>query len=127
MLRLSQQEYERIDALLKSSELVTSAPIFIHFAHFCRADVTKSALKYFHKSALTHVADRNAVLIFISRANNKFSIIGDEAAHRVLSDDFWRECQALLSNYFKQSSYVLGLSKVVEKIASALAADFPAK
>ena len=124
MLTLSRADYDQIEGSLQQAKSITRAPIFVHVAHFSKKDVMKSALRYFHHTALTHVPEKNAVLIFIAKRSARFCILGDQAAHDELGDEFWQAQQEAMLECFSKGDFVAGIEQCIHRIATALAESF---
>ena len=127
MLKFTKTDHDRITTTLHEMQAITSAPIHIHFCHHCSKSVMRSAIKFFKHSGLNRTAERNAVLIFIARASERFAILGDAGTHTKLPESFWDDCQEQLTEKFKQALFVEGIEESIKKIAHALSEYFPAE
>lgn len=114
-----------IDEALAKSELVTVAPIHVHFRGLCKSDPMREATKFFLLNRMDKTPMRNGVLIFIAEESRRLAIIADEGAHQKVPEDFWEDCQRVLVNFFKKGEMIAGIEHVVDLIARRLQHDFP--
>jgi uncharacterized membrane protein len=71
--------------------------------------------------------ERNGVLVYLATASRRFAVVGDEALHRHVGDDFWRGTAEAMRSHFVDDRFGDGLAGAVATIGSQLGRHFPRK
>ena len=122
-----QKDVEK-DELVKSIrkfEANTSAEIRIHIDDRCDEDVMDRAVKVFHHLNMDKTVFRNGVLIYIAVVDKQFAIIGDEAIHKKVDADFWKDISYKMHLDFMNNTPIFAIQNAIETIGKTLAIQFP--
>jgi len=125
ILFFSKREKEAIVEAIRRAELRTSGEIRVHLERHVSEDLTLHAQKVFEKIGMTRTADRNGVLIFLSVADHRFVVLGDEGIHSKVSPSFWQEIASILATHFGQNRFAEGIIRAADTVGQLLAAHFP--
>jgi len=87
--------------------------------------VRRRALAVFQAAAAGKTADRTGTLIYLSLAERRAEIIGDEAITKVTSPDTWGEAMAAMIEYLREGRAGDGICAAVERVGAVLAEHFP--
>ena len=87
---LTVHEIRQITQAIREAELQTSGEIRVYVAKKCKSEPYERAVALFHKHKMQKTKHRNGVLIFVSPADRKAAIVGDEGIHGVAEEDFWK-------------------------------------
>ena len=83
-----------------------------------------SASQVFDKLKMQSTKERNGVLIYIAINSRKCAIIGDIAINRVVGQEFWDECYAVLREFFSKEDYSKGIANVIEMCGEVFSQHF---
>ena len=119
----SQEEKDVIISAIKKAELNCSAEIRVHIDSKCK-DVMDSAAKVFEKLKMQETKERNGVLIYIAINSKKCAILGDIAINKVVNQEFWDECYAVLREFFSKEDYSKGIASVIEMCGNVFSQHF---
>jgi uncharacterized membrane protein len=124
---LNQLDHRKIVSTIQSCEAKTTGEIRVRISHrrFLLKDEMAFARREFKRMGMTKTPDRNGVLIVIFPARRKIVILGDEAIHKKLGDDFWKQVIQTATKHFKTFEYTEGILRSVEIVGKALAEHFP--
>jgi uncharacterized membrane protein len=124
---LSPAEENELVQVIAQAEAGTTGEIRVHFDRHCSGDVLARAKRVFLHLGMEKTQNRNAVLIYIALDSRKVAIVGDEAIHNLVSQDFWdRELQTIIS-HFSQNKFFEGLKKAVTDTGEKLKIYFPSE
>ena len=121
----NEAEQEAIVTAIRKVELYTSGEIRVHVDDRCDQDAFDRAVKLFQHLKMDTKPFRNAVLIYVAVKDRKFSVVGDEAMHEKVGNQYWKVITQQLHNDFQQANYGNGIIKAVETIGATLAKYFP--
>ncbi len=121
----NEAEQEAIVTAIRKVELYTSGEIRVHIDDRCDQDAFDRAVNLFQHLKMDTKPFRNGVLIYVAVKDRKFSVVGDEAMHEKVGNQYWKEITQQLHNDFQQANYGNGIIKAVESIGATLAKYFP--
>ena len=87
--------------------------------------VRRRALSVFRAAAERRTKGRTGILIYVSMAEHRAEIIGDEAITSVTSPETWGEAMADLIAHVKQGHVADGMVAAIEDIGEVLSEHFP--
>jgi putative membrane protein len=87
--------------------------------------VRRRALAIFEAAAAGRTSGRTGILIYVSLAERRAEIIGDEAITGVTTPDTWGEAMAALLVEVREGRFGDGIVAAVERIGTVLAEHFP--
>ena len=122
---LSVSEKDAVVSAIRAAEATTSGEIRIHIDDRCDEEVLDRAVKVFHHLRMDKTVFRNGVLIYIAVRDRQFAVIGDEAIHKKVDDDFWKDISHQLHNSFKNEQAFQGILNAIETIGKTLSTYFP--
>jgi uncharacterized membrane protein len=122
---LSADEEARITEAITASEKLTSGEIRVHIDKACDIDIFDRAAEVFTLLQMDQTEQRNGVLIYLSRRERKFAIIGDSGIHAVVEQGFWNETAENMSIYFKSGEFAKGIIEGIESAGKKLQKFFP--
>ncbi len=125
-MMLKKEALENISKSIRGAESNTSGEIRVYIARHCNGDPLETAYKKFHQLKMHKTEQRNGVLIYVSIADHKAAIFGDEGIDKTVGDNtFWNEALELMLNYFKNDDFEPGITKGVEKVGQLLKEFYP--
>jgi uncharacterized membrane protein len=116
---------ERIKNAIEAAERRTSGEICVSVAPLFWGSIEKAADKAFVRLGMTHTKARNGVLLFVVPSRRKFVVLGDQAIHERVGQEFWESVAAIISDKFRQGDFTGGLLNAIEKVGEELATHFP--
>ena len=122
---LSDVEKDELGKSIRKFEANTSAEIRIHIDDRCDEDVMDRAVKVFHHLNMDKTVFRNGVLIYIAVVDKQFAIIGDEAIHKKVDADFWKDISYKMHLDFMNNTPIFAIQNAIETIGKTLAIQFP--
>jgi putative membrane protein len=91
-----------------------------------RANAHRAALEQFVLRGVTHCAERNGILIYVSLAERYARIVADDGAAKVIAQAEWRTIVAALTDQMKSGDTGDALMDAATKCGELLARHFPA-
>jgi uncharacterized membrane protein len=122
---LHQLDTERILAAIREAEARSRGEVRVHVTGQDVADAEQAGAAAFARLGMGATSERNAVLLFVAPASQKFAVLGDRGIHERCGDPFWRKVAADIGEAFREGRYTDGLVRGVEDVAQALAREFP--
>lgn len=122
---LKDYEKELIVNTIRKAELETTGEIRVHLDNKCDGDAKDRAILVFQHLNMDKTRFRNGVLLYIATDARKFAIIGDEAIHQKVDNNFWNKITQKLQNDFSQNNYCKGIVESIERISEILKKQFP--
>jgi len=118
-------ERTAISQAINEAETRTSGEIRVHVAADGRGQPRAAAERSFTDLGMQGTAVRNGVLIYISVADHRFAIVGDEGIDRVVPAGFWAEVTAGMEARFARREFAPGTIAAVQRIGEKLHEYFP--
>lgn len=87
--------------------------------------VRRRALEIFHAAVAGRTSGKTAVLIYLSLAERRAEIIGDEAIHKFADEHSWGEAMGLMIEHLREGRPGEGVCAAIERIGVVLAEHFP--
>ena len=122
---LNDAEKDTVVSAIRTAEATTSGEIRVHIDDRCDEEVLDRAVKVFHHLRMDKTVFRNGVLIYIAVKDKQFAVIGDEAIHKKVDDDCWKNISHQLHTDFKNEQAHHGILKAIDTIGKTLSAYFP--
>jgi uncharacterized membrane protein len=116
---------DRLSKAIADAEKDSSGEIRLYFEKKCEQDVLERAVQIFQELEMHKTVLRNGVLIYVAYQSHHFAIIGDEAIHAVVHQQFWDEMHNIVLQHFKQNRHVEGLEQIIVRIGNQLRNYFP--
>jgi putative membrane protein len=91
-----------------------------------RANAHRAAVEQFVLRGVTHCAERNGILIYVSIAERYARIVADEGAAKIIGQDQWRAIIAALTDQMKTGATGAALIGAATACGELLARHFPA-
>lgn len=87
--------------------------------------VRRRAVAVFKAAAERRTSDRTGILIYLSLAERRAEIVGDEAITSVTTPEVWGEAMAALIVEVKHGRPAEGICAAIERVGTVLAEHFP--
>ena len=116
---------EKIKEAIQKAEHRTSGEIRVSVAPFFWGNVHKAAEKAFTRLGMTQTTERNGVLLFVVPARRKFVVLGDNAIHERVGQQFWHRIVEVVTEKFRKGDFTGGLIRGIEEIGEQLSTHFP--
>lgn len=114
-----------ISRAIRDAESRTSGEVRVHVAADSRGRPRDAAEASFTTLGMQDTAARNGVLIYISVADHRFAIIGDEGIDRAVPAGFWEDVTAEMAAHFARREFAAGTIAAVHRVGEKLNAYFP--
>jgi uncharacterized membrane protein len=114
-----------ISQAIASAEARTSGEIRVHVARDSRGHPRSAAEALFMALGMHATAARNGVLIYISVADHRFAIVGDEGIDRVVPAGFWDDVTAEMKDAFGRGQVAAGTIAAALRVGEKLHEFFP--
>ncbi len=122
---LPAQDIDQLRLAIENAERESSGEIRLYFEKKCEGEAIDRALLIFHELQMQNTVLRNGVLIYIAYQSHHFAIIGDEAIHAVVHQQFWDEMNNIALEQFKQNKHIEALEQIISRIGKELKNYFP--
>ncbi len=122
---LSDQDMLDISEAIKAFENKTSGEIVISFNTSSHNQPYKTAKRIFEKAKLYQTKERNATLIVLFLAEQKFAVYGDSGIHEKVPENFWETTVADMKALFSEGKMREGLLHGIKQLGENLAKYFP--
>ena len=124
---LTEGERKQVSAAIAEAELRTSGEVRVHLDDRTVDDVLEHAAFIFEELGMHRTRDRNGVLIYLSVADRKLAVIGDEAINQQVPENFWNDVLGLLKLHLAAGRPAHGLVEAVHMVGEKLRIHFPLK
>lgn len=118
----------QIETAIEELEQQSSAEVRVYIERKMPRAVKNSfdrAFEIFYQLEMGNTKNCNAVLIYIAIDAQQCTIIGDEAIHQFVGEEFWQQtCDSMVS-FFRRKEFTLGIIYAIGKIGKELSANFP--
>ena len=122
----SQSDLDLILAAIKEAESNTSGEIRVHLESTTQSlETLDRATEVFADLEMHKTELRNGVLFYLAVVDRKFAILGDVGINDVVHVTFWDDVALMMSEYFKQNEFVLGLTQGIKMCGQKLKLRFP--
>ncbi len=115
----------RIRDAIAAAEGKTSGEIRLHLARRTAGDVRAAAAAVFTALGMQATAERNGVLIYISVADHRFCILGDEGIDHAVHREFWDQVRDEMQGCFMHRRFLDGVLTAVRRTGEKLGEHFP--
>lgn len=122
---LSRADEQEIVQAIIEAEKNTSGEIRVHIEEHTEKSPLDRAQEVFFELHMQETQDRNGVLFYISVADKKFAIIGDEGIDKLVEADFWDCTKDVVISNFKEGNYKKGLINGILRAGERLKKYFP--
>jgi uncharacterized membrane protein len=125
---LNPAEREQVAAAIQAAEARTSGEIRVCLESrlpLLTPDPYRHARRVFARMGMHATAERNGVLVYLALRSHRYAIVGDEALHRHVGDEFWRATAAAMGTHFAADRFGDGLAEAIGRIGERLAERFP--
>jgi uncharacterized membrane protein len=122
---LSRADEQEIVQAIIEAEKNTSGEIRVHIEEHTEKSPLDRAQEVFFELHMHETQDRNGVLFYISVADKKFAIIGDEGIDKLVEADFWDCTKDVVISNFKEGNYKKGLINGILRAGERLKKYFP--
>jgi uncharacterized membrane protein len=122
---LSKADERKIEQAIADAEKLTSGEIRVHIDKDCDIAIMDRAVEIFDILEMQKTELRNAVLIYLSKRERQFAIIGDAGINKVVPLGFWDETVENMSIYFKSGDFAKGIIEGIESAGKKLVQFFP--
>ena len=122
---LSETDELQIEEAITAAEKFTSGEIRVHIDNDCDIAILDRAVEVFDLLEMQKTEQRNGVLIYLSKREKQFAIIGDAGINKNVPTGFWKETSENMTIYFKSGDFVKGIIEGIESAAKKLQQYFP--
>lgn len=119
------EQLAAIHLAIKKAEAETSGEIRLHLENKLNGDVMKRAIQVFHLLHMHKSKFRCSVLFYLSLNPRNFAVVGDEAIHRHVKEEFWETVKEHAISRFKEGKITEGLCEGIEMSGQMLKQYFP--
>ena len=126
-LFFTKEEQEKIVAEVTAAEEKTSAEIVVRLERNCPGDPLVHCRDLLQSLGITRTKSRTGVIIYISLEDHKVAVFGDEAVHKVVGQERWKNICDQLANGFKEGKPCEALCDAIRAIAEILRVPLPHK
>jgi uncharacterized membrane protein len=125
---LSKVDHDRVVEAIREAEARSSGEIrvYIHRGKL-DGDALMTARQRFRRLGMERTRDRNAVLLFIAPRAHKFAVVGDEAVHEKVGNDYWHQLVRAMREHFRNERFSQAIVDAIKEIGGVLATHFPPK
>jgi len=116
-----------IESAIAQAEKITSGEIRVHIDKDCDIPVLDRAAEVFDLLQMNKTELRNGVLIYVSKRERQFAILGDIGINSKVPDSFWKETVDNMTIYFKNGDFTKGIIEGIESAGKQLQQYFPVK
>jgi len=124
---LTEAELHAVREAIGAAEKRTSGEIRVHLEDHIEEEVLDHAAFIFEELGMHRTRDRNGVLIYLSVADRKLAVIGDEAINQQVPENFWNDVLGLLKLHLAAGRAAEGLVEAVHMVGEKLRTHFPLK
>lgn len=121
----SREHQQRLIAAIIEAESKTSGEIRVHLERRSKGDPAREAEVLFDRLGMADTGLHNGVLIYMTIADRRLVILGDEGIDEKVGPNFWDEILQSMIDQFKQDRFIEGLEKGIVAIGEKLAEYFP--
>src|SRR5215470_15031498 len=100
---------EKIRNAIQAAEHRTSGEICVSVAPFFWGSIDKAADKAFVRMGVANTKQHNGVLFFVVPSRRKFVVLGDQAIHERVGQEFWDAVATSVSEKFREGNFTEGL------------------
>ena len=122
---LTQDEESQIIDAIRVAEKNTSGEIRVHLEKSSDKNPLERAKEVFYFLKMDKTKDQNGVLFYVAVDDHQFSIIGDKAIDKVVSNDFWNSIKDTVIKQFSQGKHAQGLIDGILETGKKLKEYFP--
>jgi len=122
---LSKEEEQEIVQAIVEAEKNTSGEVRVHIENHSNKTPLERAQEVFFELKMEATNDRNGVLFYVSVADKKFAIIGDQGINELVAPDFWDTTKEIVIAHFKNGNFKTGLVEGILSAGNQLKAYFP--
>lgn len=124
-LFFNRDERNKIVEAIHAAEAQTSGEIRVFMESNTRKKPEERAKALFEKLGMTQTSLKNGVLIYLALKPKAFVILGDQAIHEKVGQNFWTEIRDIIQHSFTEGNYVEGLVKGIGSIGLQFKHYFP--
>lgn len=121
----SPEQQIAIKTAIETAEHQTTGEIRLHIENKCDGDPVKRAVALFHRLHMHKTKYHNAVLFYLAIEHKKLAVVGDEAIHKIVSDEFWNMVKDRIIAGFKEGKYTEGLCDGIAMTGEKFKSHFP--
>lgn len=123
---LDQIEHDHIHRAIQAAEENTAGRIVVYVGHRRVADPLAEAHRLFRKLALESGPEKAGLLLFVAPKTRKFAVLGGQALHEKLGQEWWDRLAEMMGKDFREGRYTAGLLAAIGEAGRVLHAHFPA-
>ncbi|HKA89977.1 MAG TPA: TPM domain-containing protein [Haliangiales bacterium] len=116
---------DRIKRAIEDAERGTTGEIVVSVAPFFFGSVYAAAERAFARLGVARTRERNGVLLFVVPGRRQLAILGDEAIHAKVGQEFWERVAAATARRLGAGDATGGIVDGVAEIGRELARWFP--
>lgn len=118
-------DFARVRAAIEAAERRTSGEIRVSVAPWFWGSVQGAAERAFRRLGMDRTRERNGVLVFVVPSRRRFVVLGDAGIHERVGQAFWDDVVRAMTPSFRSRDFTGGVVLGIERIAEALAREFP--
>ena len=125
-------DLEAIAEAVTSAERTTSAEIRVHLDRRLTArsgvpagDALAHAQHVFHRLRMHETSERNGVLVYLAVEDRKLAIVGDEAIHARVGDQYWATVRDAMVERLRRGEAREAIVHAVQDVGGILQKFFP--
>jgi uncharacterized membrane protein len=129
---LTEADFAAISRAIIEAEAQSSAEIRVHLERHVkhrwwgqRVDPLSRGRRLFTQLGMHRTAGRNGVLIYLALADRQLAIVGDEAIHARVGDQYWERVRDAMVERLRAGHAVAAIVTAVADVGRILAQYFP--
>ena len=122
---LAEADLDAVARALAEAEGRTSAEIRVHLDHRCPGEAVARAVAVFERLGMHETAERHGVLIYVSVADHKLAVLGDQGIHTRVGQAYWEGLVEAVLAHFRAERPRDGLLHAVGEVGAVLSRHFP--
>jgi len=126
---LAPEDLDALAAAIAAAEMTTSAEIRLHLERrlprSANGDALPRAREVFVGLGMDRTAGRNGVLLYLALEDHRLAVVGDEAVHARVGDDYWRHVRDVMVERLRAGRPRDALLDAIRDVGAVLARHFP--
>lgn len=117
---------QRIEQAISHLEQQTSAELRVVVERKAKHhNAIERANQLFFELNMQATADRNGVLLYLAFKPHLVAVVGDEAIHQKVGQDFWQSVYEAMKSRCQNGDYTQAICETIAQVATQLAVHFP--
>ena len=115
----------RLRQEIEKAEKLTTGEIRVFLEDRCEVNILDHTAFLFDQLKMQETKQRNGILIYLSLADHRFTIIGDAGINAVVDGDYWDHVKDKMTPFFISEQIEEGIIFAIREVAQKLKQYFP--